>query len=85
MVILKIESTYFSLAWFDPKRDPPVPGDCQAPGALSISGKLMGPPRRNILELANIVHLLQESQDVSYFLHCGRGQAGSVVTLNEPS
>jgi len=64
MVIFKIESDYFSLAWFDPERDPPVLGDYQAPGALSISRKLMGPPRRNVLEFANVVHLLQESQDV---------------------
>ncbi len=85
MVIFKIERDYFSLAWIDPERDPPVPRDGQAPGTLSIPGKLMGPPRRNVLELASIVHFLQECQDVPDFLHSGGRQARNIVPLNEPS
>ncbi len=83
MVVFKIESDYFSLARLDPERNPPIPRDGQAPGSLSISEKLMGPPRGNVLELANVVHLLQKSQNVPDFLHNSRRQARSVVALNE--
>ena len=40
-------------------------------------------PARDVVELLVVFHLLQEGQNVADPLHNSRGQAGSIIMLNE--
>lgn len=83
MVVLIIEVKNFFFALVDPECDPPIPGDGQAPYTLAVAGERMGFPARDVAEFLGVFHLLQEGNDVAYLLDNRRGQAGSIVALNE--
>ena len=83
MVILIIQVEDFSFGLVDSKRDPPVAGDGKAPCSLAVTGKLMRFPARDVAEFLGAFHLLQEGQNVTDPLYDSRGQAGSIIILNE--
>ena len=73
MVIFIVQAEDFSLGLVDPKRDPPVTGDGEAPCSLAVASKLMGFPARDVAELPGVFHLLQEGQNVADSFHDSRG------------
>ena len=83
MVISVVQIKDFSLSLVDPERDPPIFGDGEAPCPFAIACELMCLPARDVAELLCVFHLLQESDNVADSLHNGRGQARSIITLNE--
>src|SRR5574337_200039 len=83
MIVLKIKIEYFSRVLVDSECDPPVPGDGKTPYSLSVPGKLVNFPTRDVVHFQGRPHLLQKGHDISDPLDNWRGQPGSIVMLNE--
>jgi len=83
MIVLKIKIEYFFRVLVDSECDPPVPGDDKAPCSLSVPGKLVDFPTRDVVQFQGRPYLLQKGHDVSDPLDNWWKQPGSIVMLNE--
>ena len=85
MVILIVEIDDLHLFPVDPEREPPVPGDRQAPGALAVAGQPVRLPTRDHPQFLLPFHVLEEGDDSPKFRRDGRLYTGGIVVLDEPA
>jgi len=83
VIILEVQVQDFLLNWVDPERDSPVSCDMKTPGSFAVSCKLMHLPARHVAHLLDLLHVLEEGENVANLLHHRRVQTGDIVALNE--
>ena len=85
MVVLEIEVEDFSLTLVDPKRNPPVGDDGEAPRSSAVAAEFMRFPARDAAKLLGVFHLLQEGQNIAYLLDDARSQPRGIIAFDETS
>lgn len=68
MVVLKIEVAEFVRDSVDAKRQPPVSGHAQAPGALAIAGQGVSIPVGERAQFVRVFHVVEECKHPSEFV-----------------
>jgi hypothetical protein len=67
----------------DAKRQSPIPGHRQAPGALPIASQLMGLPAWDSFQFGFFLHVLKKGDHTAQLLYDRRLDAARVISLNE--
>ena len=83
VIVFVVEVDDLDLIAVDAEREAPVPGDEEAPGALSVAGELMGLPGRNGADFFRALHVLQEGDHASQLRDHRGGEAAAVVSFDE--
>ena len=69
VIVFQIHVADFSVCAFDAKRQAPVARDAQAPRPLAVAGQHMGSPGWQRAQFLRILHVVEECQHLTEFVH----------------